>query len=63
VQDDLSAGGRGINRIEQEVRDDLDHFTSERQNGSIRFNALMNNNSLSLCLVAIKSRYFAEQRI
>jgi hypothetical protein len=56
MSNDLSASGRGIKRIEQQVRDDLDNFTSEGQDGPVRLNALMNNNPLPLCLGAIKRR-------
>ena len=57
---DLSARGRGIKRIEQQVRNDLNNFTSEAHDSSIRLKALMNNNSLPLSLGAIKVRYFAK---
>ena len=62
MNDDLSAIGRGIKRIEQQVRHGLYNFTSEGQNRSIRLKALMNNNSLSFSLRAVKFRYFAEYR-
>ena len=57
---DLSARGRGIKRIEQQVRNDLNNFTSEAQNGPIRLKALMNNNPLLISLGAVKVRYFAK---
>ena len=60
MQDDLSARESGVKRIEQEVRNDLYNFTSERHNDTICFNAVMNNNSLLLGLGAVKVRYFAE---
>jgi hypothetical protein len=63
MQDDLPVSGRGIKRIEQQVRNDLYNFTSEGQNGSICLKALMNNNPLPLSLGAVKVRNFAENRI
>ena len=63
MQDDLPVSGRGIKRIEQQIRNDLYNFTSEGQNGSIRLKALMNNNSLLLSLRAVKIRYFGEHSI
>lgn len=63
MNDDMSVSGRGINRIEQHVRDDLYKFTSEGQYGSIRLKALMYDNSLPLSLGTVKVRYLAEHRI
>lgn len=54
MNDDLSARGRGIKSIEQEIRHDLHNFTSEGQNGSIRLKALMDHNSLPLSLGVVK---------
>jgi len=56
MSNDLSASGRGIKRIEQQVRNYLNNFTSEGHNAPVRLNALMNNNPLPLCLGAIKRR-------
>ena len=55
--------GRGIKRIEQQVRHDLHNFTSEGHNCSIRLKALVNNDPLPLSLGAIKVRYFAKHCI
>jgi hypothetical protein len=63
MQDDLPSSGGGIKRIKQQVRNDLNYFTSEGQNGSIRLKALVNNDPLPLTLGAVKIRYFAEHRI
>ena len=48
-------GGRGIKRIEQQVRHDLHNFTSEGQNCSFRLKALVNNDSFPLSLQGDKS--------
>ena len=62
MQDDLSASGRSIERVEQQVRDDLYNFALERHNCSIRLNALAKFDPLFLRLGTIKVRYFAEYR-
>ena len=57
---DLSARGRGIKRIEQQVRNDLNNFTSEAHDSSICLKALMNDNPLLISLGAVKVRYFTK---
>ncbi len=54
MEDDLSASGRGIKRIEQQVRHDLHNFTSEGHNCTFRLNALVKNDPFPLSLQAIK---------
>jgi len=54
VNHNLSACGRGIKRIEQQVRNDLNNFASEAQDSSARFKALMNNNPSLISLGTVK---------
>ena len=55
MKDDLSASGRGIKRIEQQVRHDLHNFTSEGHNCTFRLNALDEKRPLASQPAADKS--------
>ena len=62
MKNDPSASGRGIKRIEQQIRDYLNSFTSEAQDAPDRLKALIDNYSLLVGLGAIKVRDLAEHR-
>lgn len=60
---DLSAHGRGIKGIEQQVRNDLNNFTSEAHDSTLRLKALMNGNPSLISLGAVKVQYFTKNCI
>ena len=60
---DLSARGRRIKRIEQQVRNDLNNFTSEAKDRALRLKTLMNIYPLLIRLGSVKVRYFPKDRI
>ena len=61
MKNDLPAEGCGVDRIEQDVGNDLDNFSSKANYVPLCFNALTNNYPLPLGLGTIKVRYLAEQ--
>src|ERR1019366_3209599 len=61
MKNNLPIARCGLKRIEQQVGNDLNDFTSIAHDDALCFKALINNDSLPLSLGTIKVGYLAEQ--